>query len=331
MTAGDGALRPPPAVVLVGGEGTRLRPLTFRTPKQLLPVAGIPLLRRVLEPLEAVGVTQVILSSGYRAEAFSGIDFGRFDVTMAREDTPLGSGGGLAFAIRSAGVEGTFIALNGDVVGDVDMGRLLAVHRETGAAATILVTAVEDPSEFGVVVMNDDGLVERFVEKPPPPAPSNLINAGVWVLETSILDHLAEGAAGSVERDVFPGLASAGRMRAVRHAGWWHDVGRLDRYLAATHDCVAQGSVPAGWRREGSSLVAADAEVHPGATVQASVLGPGSKVAAGAAVLGSVLLDGASVGRDARVERSIVGPGWSVGEAETVIEVIHADPAEPTP
>ena len=287
-------------------------------------------MRRVLEPLESACVSRVILSSGYRADAFAGFDPGPFEVTMAEEDTPLGSGGGLAYATRSAGVEGTFIALNGDVVGNVDIAALLELHRTSGALATILVTPVDDPSEFGVVVMNDAGLVERFVEKPPPPAPSNLINAGVWILETSILAGVADGVQCSIEREVFPQLATDGRMRAARHQGWWHDVGRLDRYLAATRDCVTQGSVPPDWRRHGTSLLAPDAQVDGSATVAASVIGPSGRVAAGAAVVDSVLLEGASVGRDARVERSVVGPGWTVGEAETVIDVIHADPSDPS-
>lgn len=322
MTGGDAA---PTAVVLVGGEGTRLRPLTYRTPKQLLPVAGIPLLHRVVEPLEAAGVDQVVLSTGYRAEAFAGLDLGPFEVTPVVEESPLGSGGGLAHAVRTAGIEGTFIALNGDVLGDVDVAAIVELHRDSGAAATILLKQVDNPSEFGVAVVRD-GWVERFVEKPAPPAPSNLINAGIWVLETSIFDGMAEGEAGSIERQIFPGLAATGRMKALEHRGWWHDVGRLDRYLAATRDCVRWASVPGGWRREAGSLVAPDAEIDRAATVEGSVVGAGARVGRAAVLRGSVLLDGACVGDHARVERSIVGAGWSVGQAEEVIDAIHADP-----
>lgn len=324
MTAGDGAPAPPPAVVLVGGEGTRLRPLTYRTPKQLLPVAGIPLLRRVLEPLESAGVERVVLSTGYRAEAFAGVDFGPFRVELATEESPLGSGGGLAHAVRNARIDGTFIALNGDVIGDVSLQATLDFHRTTGALATILVKAVDDPSEFGVAVVDADGAVERFVEKPPPPAPSDLINAGVWILESSILDSVAEGQACSIEREIFPELSRRGEMRAFTHEGWWHDVGRLDRYLAATRDCVEWGAVPDGWRREGASLFAPDSVVDPSARVDGSVLGRGTRVAARAEVVDSVLLDGASVGTGANVQRSIIGPDSSVGEAEKVTDMIFA-------
>lgn len=327
MTGGDGAPTPPPAVVLAGGEGTRLRPLTYRTPKQLLPVAGIPLLRRVLEPLEPAGVARVVLSTGYRAAAFADLELAPFRVELVSEESPLGSGGGLAHAIRTAELSGTFVALNGDVIGDIDVGAILDFHRRTEALATILLKPVEDPSEFGVAVVGPDGLVERFVEKPPPPAPSDLINAGVWILESSILDWVGKGQACSIEREIFPDLASRGQMRAFRHEGWWHDVGRLDRYLAATRDCIKWRALPERWRRDDGSLFAPDCEVDPSARVERSVLGAGARVGAGAQVVDSVLLDGASVGATARVQRSIIGPESSVEEAEKVTDVIHADSA----
>lgn len=324
-------MTPPPAVVLVGGEGTRLRPLTLRTPKQMLPVAGTPLLRRVLEPLHAAGIDEVVLSSGYRAEAFDGLDLSPFRVTHAVEAEPLGSGGGLANALRTAGISGTFVALNGDVIGDVDVPAMLEFHRASGSRATILVKAVPDPSEFGVAVVAADGTVERFVEKPPPPAPSDLVNAGVWILESSILSGIAPGSACSIEREIFPGLARAGEMRAFRHEGWWHDVGRLDRYLAATRECVDAGAVPADWRLSDGVLIAPDAEVDGSSRLTRCVVGPGAKVERGAALTDSVLLDGATVGPDAEVRGSIVGPGWSVGEAEVVVDAICADPAGGSP
>ncbi|MBW3537122.1 MAG: NDP-sugar synthase [Actinobacteria bacterium] len=319
-------MTPPPAVVLVGGEGTRLRPLTLHTPKQMLPVAGIPLLRRVLEPLEAAGIDEVVLSSGYRAEAFDGLDLSPFRVTHAVETHPLGSGGGLANALRTAEISGTFVALNGDVIGNVDVASMLQFHRDSGARATILVKAVPDPAEFGVAVVAADGTVERFVEKPPPPAPSDLVNAGVWILDSSILSGVAASAPCSIEREIFPDLAQAGELRAFRHEGWWHDVGRLDRYLAATFQCVDAGQVPAEWQLSSGVLTAPDAQVDPSARLIRSVIGPRSKVKAGALVADSVLLDGATVGPDAEVRGSIVGPGWSVGEAEVVVDAICADP-----
>jgi mannose-1-phosphate guanylyltransferase len=314
----------PPAVVLVGGEGTRLRPLTYATPKQLLPVAGLPLLRRVVEPLERAGVDRVVLSLGYRADAFEDLDLGSFDVSRVPEDSPLGSGGGIAHAVRTAGVDGTFIAMNGDVLGDVDIPGILEHHRKTGARATILVKEVDDPSEFGVVVTDAGGSVTGFVEKPRPPAPSNLINAGVWVLESSILDGIAVGGAASIEREVFPGLAERGEMQAFVHQGWWHDVGRLDRYLAANAELLRRGDAPEGWSRSGDSLIGPGARVDPTAELIESVVGAGCRVADGATVSGSVLLDGAEVGSGATVEASVLGFGWQVAAGEKVAGSILA-------
>ncbi len=317
----------PPAVVLVGGQGTRLRPLTWRIPKQLLPVGGLPLLERVVEPLASAGVRRVVLSLGYRSEAFEALDLGGFDVTSVPEDKPLGSGGGLAHAIRTAGITGTFIAMNGDVVGNVDVDALLDRHQSTGALATILVKQVADPSEFGVAVVGPDGQVDGFVEKPPPPAPSDLINAGVWILESSILDGIAPQAAGSIERDIFPGLAAAGRMQAVVHEGWWHDVGRLDRYLAANAEYLDRGTLPDGWARRDGCLLAPNCEAAEGASVEASVVGAGAIVEAGAVVRGSVLLAGSQVKAGAVVERSVIGPGWVVDEGAKVADLICAEGA----
>lgn len=318
-----------PAIVLVGGEGTRLRPLTCSVPKQLLPVAGIPLLRRVLQPLEDAGVKDVILSMGYRSESFAELELGPFRITHAVEDTPLGSGGGLAHAVRGAGITGTFIALNGDVIGDVEITSMLRTHRESGADATILLKAVPDPTEFGVALLSEDGNIARFIEKPRAPAPSNLINAGAWVLETSILDGIPEGGVSSIEREIFPALATAGRLRGILHEGWWHDVGRLDRYLAANQECVERCLLPEGWTVREGSLLAPDAVVDPLARVGRSVVGVGARVGSGAVVEDSVLLDGSSVGPGATVHRSVLGPGWSVGEADVVTDAICAEPGRP--
>lgn len=316
----------PPAVVLVGGQGTRLRPLTWRTPKQLLPVGGRPLLQRVVEPLTAAGVDRVVLSLGYRSEAFEAIDLGGFDITSVPEDHPLGSGGGLANAVRSTGLSGTFVAMNGDVVGDVDVAALLAHHQSTGALATILVKQVADPSEFGVAVVGPDGRVDGFVEKPEPPAPSDLINAGVWILETSILDQIEPGGSASIEREIFPALAAAGRMQAVVHEGWWHDVGRLDRYLAANAEYLERGDLPDGWTRAGGSLLGPGCLVEESAVIEASVLDADAVIESGAVVRNSVLLPGARVRASAVVERSIIGPGWSVAPSEKVTDRICAEP-----
>ncbi|HEX5267069.1 MAG TPA: nucleotidyltransferase family protein, partial [Acidimicrobiales bacterium] len=176
------------AVVLVGGEGTRLRPLTYTVPKQLLPVAGVTMLERVLGRLAAHGVDDVVLSMGYRPDAFRDqFPDGRaagVALTYAVEPEPRDTAGAIRFAADEAGIDGTFVVVNGDVLTELDVGALVAFHRERGGLATIALTPVDDPSAFGVVPTDDSGRVTAFIEKPPRGlAPTNLINAGTYVLE----------------------------------------------------------------------------------------------------------------------------------------------------
>src|SRR5580658_1717825 len=208
------------AVVLVGGEGTRLRPLTYTTPKQLLPVVEVPLLERVLVHLAAAGVDEAILSLGYRPDAFvtaypDSVAAG-IRLSYAVEPEPLDTAGAIAFAARHGGVDETFVAVNGDVLTDVDVGDLVRRHRHRQALATIHLTAVEDPSRFGVVATDDDGRVLAFVEKPPPgQAPSNLINAGTYILEPEVLALIPADQRVSIERRTFPELVDGGRLYGV--------------------------------------------------------------------------------------------------------------------
>ncbi|HZQ57946.1 MAG TPA: nucleotidyltransferase family protein, partial [Acidimicrobiales bacterium] len=179
------------AVVLVGGEGTRLRPLTYAVPKQMLPVAEVPLIERVLTHLVAHGVSDVVLSLGYRPDAFieafpDGTCAGA-SLAYAVEEQPLDTAGAIRYAAEVAGVAETFLVFNGDVLSDLDITALIAFHRDRGAEATIALTPVEDPSAFGVVPTAPDGRVQAFIEKPAPgTAPTNLINAGAYVLEPSV-------------------------------------------------------------------------------------------------------------------------------------------------
>ena len=187
------------AVVLVGGFGTRLRPLTEVTPKPLLPVGHRPILEHVVTTLRAGGIDDVVLSLGFRPDAFTdaypdGTCAG-VPLHYAVEPEPLDTAGAIAFAAREAGIDETFVVVNGDVLTDLDVSRLVQVHREHGAEGTIHLTPVDDPSAFGVVEPDEDGRVLRFVEKPPPgTAPTNLINAGTYVLEPSVLARIPVGA-----------------------------------------------------------------------------------------------------------------------------------------
>jgi len=331
------------AVILVGGEGTRLRPLTYTVPKQMLPIVEVPLIERVVAHLVAHGVTDVILSLGYRPDAFieaypdSRCAGAR--LTYVVEPTPLDTAGAIRYAASEAGIDDTFLVFNGDVLTDLDITALVRFHRERGAEGTIALTPVEDPSAFGVVPTAADGRVEAFIEKPAPgSAPTNMINAGTYVLEHRALDRIAASGRVNIERETFPAMVGAGVLYALCSSGYWLDVGTPERYLRATADLLAStGGPPApgaravevrSWAadsavvegRVSGSFVAARARIGPDADVDGSVVGRSAVVGARAIVHGSVLLAGASVAEDAEVRDSIVGPGAVIGRGAVLTE-----------
>ena len=293
------------AVVLVGGFGTRLRPLTDTVPKSMLPVAHVPLIARLIGGLERGGVDAVTLALGFRPEpfvdAFPDDRCGGVTLEYAVEPEPLDTAGAIRFASDHAGIEDTFIVVNGDVLTDLDLTRLVTVHRSSGADATIHLTAVDEPSAFGVADLDRSGRVLAFVEKPAPGTePSNLINAGTYVFEPSVLDLIEPGRPVSVERDTFPRLVADGRMYAVPTDDYWIDAGRPELYLRANLDLIT------GRRGDRADGIHPDAEIGADVTLEHAVIGPGASVGTGAVVRRSVLLPGASVGAGAAVEESLV-------------------------
>src|SRR5687768_17194397 len=303
------------AIVLAGGEGTRLRPLTWTTPKPLLPIVNRPFLEHQLSWLAGHGVTEVVLSLGYRSDAFAGRSFSALPLQVAVEPEPLGTAGAIRFAAEAGGVTSRFLVCNGDVLTDLDVSALVRFHEEREAEATIALTRVDDPSAFGVVPTDDEGRVLRFVEKPPPgEAPTDWINAGTYVLEPSVLADIPAGRAVSIERETFPGiLARNGKLYALPSSAYWLDIGTPAKYLEANADRLER---PAGAAVEGSVL-GAGAVVEAGAKVLRSVLFDGARVGAGAEVADSVLGSGATVEARAAVSGvSIVGPGAVVAPGE---------------
>jgi NDP-sugar pyrophosphorylase family protein len=323
------------ALILAGGEGTRLRPLTYGTPKPLLPIANVPFLERQLAWLGRHGVDEVVLSLGYLPQAFQAYfasgRFGDMRIRWVVETEPLGTAGGIRFA--SEGIDERVVVCNGDVLTDLDLSALVRFHEERDAKATIALTQVEDPSAFGVVPTRPDGEVVAFVEKPPPgKAPTNWINAGTYVLEPEVLARIPPRLTVSIERETFPRMLDAPRQLFASHSdAYWIDIGTPRKYAEAHADVLggrlgmppAPGAVeasPGVWtqgrvaldpdaRLRGPLLAGDGASVAAGADVAESVLGAGVVVESGARVLRAMLLEGARVRADDKAVDVVLGPG----------------------
>ncbi len=314
------------AVILVGGFGTRLRPLTLGAPKQMLPVAGVTMLERVVSRLGAEGIDEVVLSLGYRPEVFTDAfpdgECSGVSLRYAVEPEPLDTAGAIVFAADAAGIDERFLALNGDVLTDLDLRALCDEHARTGAAATIALTPVEDPSRYGVVPLHDDGRVEAFIEKPDPgTAPSNWINAGTYVLEPEVLESVPRDQKTSIERKVFPALVERGVLFGMHSDAYWIDAGTPVAYLQANLDYLN------GLRSVEVDAIDPTALVDDSAEVSDSIVGRGSRIESGAVVSGSVLMDGVTVHGGAMIDGSIIGMGATVGERSVVrsLSVLGAD------
>jgi mannose-1-phosphate guanylyltransferase len=302
------------AVVLVGGQGTRLRPLTLTTPKPLLPIANVAFLERQLTWLGRHGVDEVVLSLGYLPDAFrqhfSDDRFGDIKLRFVVEHEPLGTAGGIRFAAE--GIDQRVLVCNGDVLTDLDLDELLRFHQEREAAATIALTRVVDPSAFGVVPTRADGEVVAFVEKPPRgQAPTNWINAGTYVLEPDVINAIPPRLKVSIERDSFPRmLEHPGRLYAMQSDSYWLDIGTPQKYLQAQLD-VVKGLL-------GTPPVAGATEIRDGVWVE-----PGAEIDESATIVGPSLVgSGVSVGPEARVEASVLGPGTTVGERGNLLRSV---------
>lgn len=305
------------AIVLVGGEGTRLRPLTSDVPKPAVKLVDRPFLAYAVEWLGAHGVTEVVLACGFLPdvlrEALGEQEWAGVPITYVAEPEPLGTAGAIRFAAEALGdrLEDRFLALNGDVLADLDLSALVKAHGSRGARATIGLYPVEDSSAYGLVRYDEQGGVLEFLEKTGEEVPGE-INAGAYVLDRSVLDLVPPGRAVSVEREVFPRLVGNG-LAALLLDGYWMDIGTPERYLQASWD-ILEGRVET--RVEPSSpglLVAQGATVAVDALVgPRAVVSPRCRVESGAEVAEAVLLDGCVIGEGARVHRSILAPGARV-------------------
>jgi len=315
------------AIVLVGGEGTRLRPLTETVPKPALTLVDRPFLAYMVEWLAGHGISEVVLACGFLPGALrEALGEGEREGVRLRyvaEPEPLDTAGAIRFAADALGdsLGERFLALNGDVLTDLDLSALLAAHDERGAAATLGLHAVEDSAAFGLVRTDGQGRVLEFREKTGEHVPGE-INAGMYVLERAALDLIPPGVRVSIERDVFPRMVGAG-LHALRLEGYWMDIGTPDRYLQATWD-ILEGVVHTRVAPTSPGvLIAAGAELHEDAVVgPRAVVGPGCRVGAEAELRESVLLERCVVGAGARVEGSILSPGVEVAPGATLADAV---------
>lgn len=312
------------AVILAGGEGTRLRPLTYETPKQMLPIVGRPMLEWVVSHLAAHGISEVVLALGYLphrvVNAYPDQMVCGVPVSYVVEQHPLDTAGGLRHAAAAAGINETFVAMNGDVMTDLDLAAMVHFHHQRPTDLTVAVRPVSDPSSFGVVDFASDGAVSTFVEKPAPGSTSsNHINAGVYVLEPSVLDRIEPSARVSLEREVFPLLARDRRIFAYPFDDYWIDTGTPTSYLRANMDVLEHRRTHSVSQFRDGSWHAPSCTVEDTALIVGSVLGPGVRVDSGAVIENSVLLEGATVLANATVRRSIIGPG-AIVHGETSLD-----------
>ena len=309
------------ALILAGGEGTRLRPLTYTTPKPVMPLAGRPFLSYMLDWAHAHGVDEVILSCGFMSDGVKHVLGDIYDGMRLRyvvEEEPLGTAGPVRLALDEGVLQERLIVLNGDVLTDIDLSVELAQHAETGARATLALYPVDDTASYGVVPTDSEGRVEAFLEKTDGDAPTNRINAGAYVIERDVIEAIPAGRPVSFEREVFPGLVGDG-LYGYLAEGYWIDIGTPERYLEATWDLLA-GRVASKLppRDETGSLVDESCLVSGAHIGPQSVLGAHCSVGSDSRIERSVLHDRVTVGADAAVRECVLAEGVRVGQRAVI-------------
>ena len=310
------------ALVLAGGEGTRLRPLTLTTPKPVMPFAGRPFMTFMLDWLGSHGVDDVILSCGFMSDAVEGVlgdIHAGIRLRYVHEEEPLGTAGPLRLALDTGALQDERLyVLNGDVLTDMDLTAEREQHERTGARATLCLIAVDDTASYGVVPTAEGGEVEQFLEKSPGTAPTNRINAGAYLLERDVIEQIPAGRAMSIEREIFPELVGDG-LYGYLAAGYWKDIGTPARYLEGTWDLLAgviDSTLPE--RDETGSLVyegglTSGAHIGPQA-----VVGHHCSVGSDSSVERAVLYDRVAVGADCNLRECIVAEGARIGDGAEV-------------
>ncbi|WP_308295513.1 NDP-sugar synthase [Streptomyces sp. MUM 178J] len=327
------------AILLVGGKGTRLRPLTVNTPKPMVPAAGVPFLTHQLARARAAGVEHIVLATSYLAEVFEpyfgdGSAFG-LHLEYVTEEEPLGTGGAIRnVASRlSSGPADPVLVFNGDILTGLDIGALVSTHQSSGAAVSLHLTRVPDPRAFGLVPTDPTGRVTAFLEKPQTPEEivTDQINAGAYVFRRSVIDTIPPGRPVSVERETFPELLRSGaHLQGMVDSTYWLDLGTPQAFVRGSADLVTgRAPSPAVPGRCGDRLVLPTARVAPDAKLTGgTVIGAGAHIGEGARIDGSAVLDGAVVEPGAVISSSLVGAGARVGARTVLSETVIGDGAD---
>jgi mannose-1-phosphate guanylyltransferase len=321
------------AVVLVGGQGTRLRPLTLSAPKPMLPTAGLPFLTHLLSRIAEAGIEHVVLGTSYKANVFES-EFGDgsklgLQIDYVTESEPLGTGGAIANVTEKLRYD-TAMVFNGDVLSGCDLRALLGCHERNGADVTLHLVRVGDPRAFGCVPTDGDGLVTAFLEKTQDP-PTDQINAGCYVFGRAAIERIPKGRPLSVEREVFPTLLSDGlRVCGYVDASYWRDMGTPEDFVRGSADLV-RGIAPSPALRghRGEQLVHDGAAVAPGALlIGGTVVGRGAEIGPGTRLDGAVIFDGVRIEAGSVIERSIIGFGARIGPRALIRDGVIGDGAD---
>lgn len=322
------------AVVLVGGKGTRLRPLTLSAPKPMLPTAGLPFLTHLLSRIAAAGIEHVILGTSYKPAVFEA-EFGDgsalgLQIEYVTEEHPLGTGGGIANVAGKLRND-TAMVFNGDVLSGADLAQLLDFHRSNRADVTLQLVRAGDPRAFGCVPTDEEDRVVAFLEKTEDP-PTDQINAGCYVFERNVIDRIPQGREVSVEREVFPALLADGDCKIYGYvdASYWRDMGTPEDFVRGSADLV-RGIAPSPALRghRGEQLVHDGAAVSPGALlIGGTVVGRGAEIGPGTRLDGAVIFDGVRVEAGCVIERSIIGFGARIGPRALIRDGVIGDGAD---
>lgn len=333
------------AVIMAGGQGTRLRPLTSDQPKPMIRLANVPCMEHILNLLERHGITNILATLEYMPDAirdyFGDGELWGVSMEYSVEEEPLGTAGSVKFVEDR--LEGRFIVVSGDALTDADLGAAVALHETQGAEVTLVLRKVDDPSEFGIVVTDDDGRVQSFLEKPDEDETfSYTANTGIYVVEPEVLSAIPEGQEYDWAEDVFPRLLEEGRLvYGYVMEGYWEDIGNIEQYMAAQRavlDGEVQGVEPPGEQLgesvyvgrgaefeedslKGPCVIGAGAKVSPGARVGPhAVVAANVTVEAGARVARSTVAEGASIGEGAELDGALVGRSCEVGARARLLE-----------